>query len=102
MSRVLGRTDDMLIIRGVNVFPSEIERALLAIPELTPHYQLVVERPGRLDELTVQVEGTVEPAAVRRQLHGALGLSAQVEVVEPGRVPRSEGKALRVLDRRGA
>jgi phenylacetate-CoA ligase len=102
MSRVLGRTDDMLIIRGVNVFPSEIERALLAIPELTPHYQLVVERPGRLDELTVQVEGTVEPAAVRRQLHDTLGLSAQVEIVEPGRVPRSEGKALRVLDRRGA
>jgi phenylacetate-CoA ligase len=102
MSRVLGRTDDMLIIRGVNVFPSEIERALLAIPELTPHYQLVVERPGHLDELTVQVEGTVEPAAVRRQLHTVLGLTAQVETVEPGSVPRSEGKALRVLDRRGA
>ena len=60
MSRVVGRTDDMLIIRGVNVFPSEIERALLAIPELAPHYQLVVERPGHLDELTVQVEGAVE------------------------------------------
>jgi phenylacetate-CoA ligase len=102
MSRVLGRTDDMLIIRGVNVFPSEIERALLAIPELTPHYQLVVERPGHLDELTVQVEGTVDPAAVRRQLHNVLGLTAQVEVVDPGSVPRSEGKALRVLDRRSA
>ena len=60
MSRVLGRTDDMLIIRGVNVFPSEIERALLAIPELEPHYQLLVDRPGHLDELTVQVEGTVD------------------------------------------
>jgi phenylacetate-CoA ligase len=102
MSRVLGRTDDMLIIRGVNVFPSEIERALLAIPELTPHYQLVVERPGHLDELTVQVEGTVDPAAVRKQLHNVLGLTARVEIVEPGSVPRSEGKALRVLDRRGA
>ena len=101
MSRVLGRTDDMLIIRGVNVFPSEIERALLAIPELEPHYQLVVERPGRLDELTVQVEGTVEAASVRKQLHSVLGLSAQVEVVQPGSIPRSEGKALRVLDRRG-
>jgi phenylacetate-CoA ligase len=101
MSRVLGRTDDMLIIRGVNVFPSEIERALLAIPELAPHYQLVVERPGHLDELTVQVEGTVEAASVRRQLHSALGLSAQVEIVQPGSIPRSEGKALRVLDRRG-
>jgi phenylacetate-CoA ligase len=102
MSRVLGRTDDMLIIRGVNVFPSEIERALLAIPELTPHYQLVVERPGRLDELTVQVEGTIDPAAVRKQLHNVLGLSARVEIAEPGSVPRSEGKALRVLDRRSA
>jgi phenylacetate-CoA ligase len=101
MSRVVGRTDDMLIIRGVNVFPSEIERALLAIPELEPHYQLVVERPGRLDELTVQVEGTVEAASVRKQLHSVLGLSAQVEVVQPGSIPRSEGKALRVLDRRG-
>ena len=101
MSRVLGRTDDMLIIRGVNVFPSEIERALLAIPELTPHYQLVVERPGRLDELTVQVEGTVDSAAVGKQLHTALGLSARVEVVPPGSIARSEGKALRVLDRRG-
>jgi len=100
MSRVVGRTDDMLIIRGVNVFPSEIERALLALPELEPHYQLVVERPGRLDELTVQVEGTVEAAAVRKQLHSALGLSAQVEVVQRGSIPRSEGKALRVLDRR--
>ena len=102
MSRVVGRTDDMLIIRGVNVFPSEIERALLAIPELAPHYQLVVERPGHLDELTVQVEGSVDPAAVRAQLHSVLGLTARVEIVEPGSVPRSEGKALRVIDRRGA
>src|SRR5881394_1897895 len=101
MSRVVGRTDDMLIIRGVNVFPSEIERALLAIPELAPHYQLVVERPGRLDELTVQVEGAVEPALVRKQLHSVLGLTARVEVVQSGTIPRSEGKALRVLDRRG-
>jgi len=100
MSRVLGRTDDMLIIRGVNVFPSEIERALLAIPELAPHYQLVVERPGHLDELSVQVEGTVEAASVRKQLHSVLGLTAEVEVVQPGSIPRSEGKALRVLDRR--
>jgi phenylacetate-CoA ligase len=101
MSRVLGRTDDMLIIRGVNVFPSEVERALLAIPELAPHYQLVVERPGHLDELTVQVEGTAEAASVRMQLRSVLGLTAQVEIVQPGSIPRSEGKALRVVDRRG-
>jgi phenylacetate-CoA ligase len=102
MSRVLGRTDDMLIIRGVNVFPSEIERALLAIPELAPHYQLVVERPEHLDELTIQVEGTAAADAVREQLGSALGLTARVEVLAPGSVPRSEGKALRVLDRRSA
>ena len=100
MSRVLGRTDDMLIIRGVNVFPSEIERALLAVPELAPHYQLVVDRPGHLDELTVQVEGTVDATLVREQLESALGLTARVEVVPPGSIPRSEGKALRVLDQR--
>jgi phenylacetate-CoA ligase len=101
MSRVVGRTDDMLIIRGVNVFPSEIERVLLAIPELAPHYQLVVERPGHLDELTVEVEGSVEAAPVRKQLESALGVAARVEVVPPGSIPRSEGKALRVIDRRG-
>jgi phenylacetate-CoA ligase len=100
MSRVVGRTDDMLVIRGVNVFPSEIERVLLAVRGLGPHYQLVVERTGRLDELTVQVEGAVDAAPVREQLERALGLSARVEVVRPGTIPRSEGKALRVLDRR--
>jgi phenylacetate-CoA ligase len=100
MSRVKGRTDDMLIIRGVNVFPSEIERVLLGVAGLEPHYQLVVERIERLDELTVQVEGAVDPAPVREQLERALGLSARVEVVDPGSIPRSEGKALRVLDRR--
>ena len=102
MSRVVGRTDDMLIIRGVNVFPSEIERALLAVPELAPHYQLVVERPGHLDELTVKVEGTVDAAVVCEQLASVLGLTARVDVVPTGSVPRSEGKALRVVDRRDA
>jgi phenylacetate-CoA ligase len=100
MSRVKGRTDDMLVIRGVNVFPSEIERVLLGVGGLEPHYQLVVERSERLDELTVQVEGAIDPTTVREQLERALGLSARVEIVEPGSIPRSEGKALRVLDRR--
>jgi len=109
MSRVVGRTDDMLIIRGVNVFPSEIERTLLAIPELAPHYQLLVERPGHLDELTVEVElrpgepgGERLQALVEERLGRALGLTARVRVGTPGSVPRSEGKALRVLDRRTA
>jgi phenylacetate-CoA ligase len=100
MSRVIGRTDDMLIIRGVNVFPSEIERVLLGVPGLEPHYQLVVERPDRLDELTVQVEGELDAAPVQERLERALGLSARVEVVPPGSIPRSEGKALRVIDKR--
>jgi phenylacetate-CoA ligase len=100
MSRVIGRTDDMLVIRGVNVFPSEIERVLLGIAGLEPHYQLVVDRPDRLDELTVHVEGTLDAALVREQLERALGLSARVEVVASGAIARSEGKALRVIDRR--
>jgi phenylacetate-CoA ligase len=107
MSRVVGRTDDMLIIRGVNVFPSEIERALLAVPELAPHYLLVVDRPGHLDELTVQAElrdgepgGERLETFVEERLGRALGLTARVELLARGAVPRSEGKALRVLDRR--
>jgi phenylacetate-CoA ligase len=100
MSRIVGRSDDMLVIRGVNVFPSEVERVLLEQPGLAPHYQLVVERPEHLDVLTVQVEGKADPAVVRKRLERALGLGAVVEVVEPGTIPRSEGKALRVLDRR--
>jgi phenylacetate-CoA ligase len=108
MSRVVGRTDDMLIIRGVNVFPSEIERALLAIPELAPHYQLLVDRPAHLDELTVEAElregeqgGDRLQGFVEERLGRALGLTARVRLGAPGTVPRSEGKALRVVDRRG-
>ena len=100
MSRVVGRTDDMLVIRGVNVFPSEIERVLLGFDGVEPHYQLIIERDEHLDELTVQIEGNVDAAPVREKLERALGLSARVEVVEGGTIPRSEGKALRVLDRR--
>jgi phenylacetate-CoA ligase len=100
MSRIVGRTDDMLIIRGVNVFPSEVERVLLEIAGLEPHYQLVVDRPEHLDELTVQVEGDASAAEVRSRLSHALGVTARVEVVRTGSLPRSEGKALRVVDRR--
>jgi phenylacetate-CoA ligase len=100
MSRIVGRTDDMLIIRGVNVFPSEVERVLLGVDGLEPHYQLVVERPNRLDELTVEVEGHASEADVQTRLSHALGLTARVIVLPAGSLPRSEGKALRVRDLR--
>jgi len=100
MSRIVGRVDDMLIIRGINVFPSEVERVLLEIRGLEPHYQLVVERPHRLDELTVEVEGAAAADEVQRQLSHALGVTARVVVLPVGSLPRSEGKALRVKDMR--
>jgi phenylacetate-CoA ligase len=106
MSRIHGRVDDMLVVRGVNVFPSEVERVLLTLPELAPHYQLVLERPGRLDELTVEAEVREgEPAKelagrVEHALAQTLGLSGRVRLLAPQSIPRSEGKALRVLDRR--
>jgi phenylacetate-CoA ligase len=109
MARVTGRIDDMLIIRGVNVFPSDIETVLLRIPDFVPHYQIVIDRPRALDVLEVQVEsrdaeaaGTAAALARRaeRALRADLGLSAAVAVLPPGQIPRSEGKALRVIDRR--
>ncbi len=102
-----GRRDDMIIVRGVNVYPSNVEHALLSVPEAAPHYQLVVERDGAMDELTVQcepVDTNVDPAslrtAVERVLREHLGIRVRVDVLEPGAVPRSEGKAVRVVDRR--
>jgi len=117
MTKVKGRTDDMLIVRGVNVFPSEIERVVLEQRELAPHYQILLARDGALDQLTVHVE--VEPAAwsalgssidasgvrelsgrLRAELAATLALTADVQLGPPGTVPRSEGKAVRVVDRR--
>jgi phenylacetate-CoA ligase len=102
-----GRRDDMIIVRGVNVYPSNVEHALLTIPEAAPHYQVVVERTGAMDELTVQCEpatANVDPAmlrtAVERVLREQLGVRVHADVLEPGQVPRSEGKAVRVVDRR--
>jgi phenylacetate-CoA ligase len=107
MARVRGRRDDMLIIRGVNLYPSEIERILLGVGDVAPHYQLVVERPGALDELTVLCEPAhagVDPAALPARIQAALqaetGLTIGVQVLAAGAVPRSEGKAVRVVDRR--
>jgi phenylacetate-CoA ligase len=107
MAFVPGRLDDMLIIRGVNLYPSEVERVLLSQPGLSPHYQLVVERPSTLDELTVVCEPATGEADVEvlgrraaRALREATGLHIAVDIRPLGSVPRSEGKAVRVIDRR--
>ncbi len=111
MARIAGRTDDMLIIRGVNLFPTQIEELLLDIDGLTPHYQLEVMREGQLDQLTVHVECTDErcrEAGVRARLQQHLqhcikeriGVSTRVSVRDPGAIERSQGKARRVIDHR--
>jgi phenylacetate-CoA ligase len=113
MARVTGRTDDMLIIRGVNVFPSQIEELLLKQERLSPHYVLEVRRDGHLDDLDVLVERRPEipgplPVAARtalsqdveRLIKGYIGVTAKVHVVEPGTIQRSQGKAVRVIDKR--
>jgi phenylacetate-CoA ligase len=107
MARIKGRADDMLIIRGVNVFPTQVESALLRLPELTPNYRIVVTRAGTLDEAEVEVEvsaaadHTELKARAELLLRETIGCSLSVRLVEPGSVPRSEGgKLQRVLDRR--
>ena len=102
-----GRRDDMIIVRGVNVYPSNVEHALLSVPDAAPHYPLLVERKGTMDELTVQCEAAhpgVDPAVLRttveRVLREQLGIRVGADVLEHGQVPRSEGKAVRVVDRR--
>ncbi len=119
MSRVVGRTDDMLIVRGVNVYPSQVEAALVGLPHLSPHYQLVVSRERTLDELEVRVEvdpefhralGGLDPShervqalqrRVQESLYGVLGLHVRVALTAPGSLPRSEGgKLRRVVDLR--
>jgi phenylacetate-CoA ligase len=106
MEKIAGRTDDMLILRGVNVFPTQIEEQVLRVTGLTPHFEIELTRDGRLDEMTVRVErapgGDTEAAAHELQHHikSAIGVSAEVTVGEPGSLPRSEGKAKRVIDKR--
>jgi len=112
MGRVAGRSDDMLIIRGVNVFPSQIEEALLRVEGTTPHYLIEVDRPGTLDQVTVKVEIRAEMFSDRmdrmqalreriaREIHTVAGIRAEVDLVEPRRIERFAGKAKRVLDKR--
>lgn len=112
MSKVSGRTDDMLIIRGVNVFPSQIESVLLEIGDTAPHYQLIVDRVGTLDVLEILVEinrnifsdevKKLETLGkkIRNSIESTLGISAKITLVEPKTIERSVGKAKRVIDRR--
>lgn len=107
--RVTGRNDDMMIIRGVNVYPSQIEAVLVGFPHIAPHYQLVIQREGVLDTLGVEVEAEAGLAkthyaetagAVRQHIKSLVGVSCDVKVKQPGEVPRSQGKATRVRDLR--
>ncbi|HHW00076.1 MAG TPA: phenylacetate--CoA ligase [Clostridiaceae bacterium] len=112
MSKVTGRTDDMLIIRGVNVFPSQIESVLLEFSDIAPHYQLIVDRVGRLDVLEIWVEMNQKMFSdqvrkledverkITKEIESTLGISAKVKLVEPKSIERSEGKAKRVIDKR--
>ncbi len=112
MNRVSGRTDDMLIIRGVNVFPSQIESVLMEMDDVEPHYQLLVDREGTLDTLTVMVEVGEQifsdevkhlqdlERKISKNIKDYLGVSAKVKLVEPKAIARSEGKAIRVIDKR--
>lgn len=112
MSKVTGRSDDMLIIRGVNVYPSQIESVLLEVGLSAPYYQLIVDRVGTLDSLEVQVEMTPEMFSdkvkhieaienkIRYNIESTLGLSCKVRLVEPKTIERTEGKAKRVIDKR--
>jgi len=127
MARVFGRSDDMLIIRGVNVFPSQVESVLLMSPQVEPHYRLVVDRKGALDNLDVQVE--ISPSLyqevsqgilstddittftehetlvrlksnIQKNIKDIIGINTGVTFKEPGSIERSEGKAQRVIDLR--
>jgi len=109
MRKVTGRTDDMIILRGVNLFPTQIEELILGVDGLSAQFQCVLDRPGRLDQLTVRVEGRPDfPAELRvgaaagltRQIKNRIGVNVLVEVLEPESIERSVGKARRLLDHR--
>jgi len=107
--RITGRNDDMLIIRGVNVYPSQVEAVLVGLPNIAPHYQLVVERKGTLDHVTIEVEPNAGVAKetyaaiahdVVHHIKSMIGVTTDVIIKEPGQIPRSQGKAVRVRDLR--
>jgi phenylacetate-CoA ligase len=110
MEKVTGRSDDMMIVRGVNVFPTQIEEKLLTIPALSVHYQIILTREGRMDEMEIQVEARPEAndSIVRKDdarrleqiIKDTIGITAKVRVLDPGAIERSVGKAKRIIDRR--
>jgi phenylacetate-CoA ligase len=110
MEKVTGRSDDMIILRGVNVFPTQIEEALMACPGLAPHFQIELSRPGRMDQMQVMTEasntamGPEDRANAGRELAAAIkqsiGISVKIDVKDVGGVARSEGKAVRIVDNR--
>jgi phenylacetate-CoA ligase len=106
MVKVTGRSDDMMIVRGVNVFPTQIEELVLEQPDLTGHYQIELTREGRMDSMTVRVEarpdayGAAEGTPLAQAIKARIGVTAAVEVLPPGGIERSVGKARRVVDRR--
>jgi phenylacetate-CoA ligase len=112
MKRTMGRSDDMLIIKGVNVYPSQIEEVLVAIEGCEPHYQLVVDRVGALDTMEVRIEVTENiffdemrkqkefVEMVQKRIESMIGVGVLIKLVEPNSIPRFEGKATRVIDRR--
>jgi phenylacetate-CoA ligase len=109
MERITGRSDDLMIIRGVNVFPTQIEEHVLAEPALSPYFQCILRQPGRMVELTVLVEphermGSADAAVLARRLEHTIktriGTTCRVEVGEPGSIERSVGKARRIVDER--
>jgi phenylacetate-CoA ligase len=109
MEKIAARTDDMMIVRGVNVFPTQIEELILSISSLSAHYQLILSRDGRLDDLEVQVEARspsdlneacAHASALEHAMKAHIGISAKVSVLKPGEIERSLGKAKRVIDKR--
>ncbi len=109
MEKITGRSDDMLIIRGVNVYPTQVEELILKDQVLEPHYQLEITRPSNLDEMAVVVErsgsagaadGDAAGANLAHMIKSLIGVTAEVRVVPPGSIERSLGKAKRVVDKR--
>ena len=106
MDKVTGRSDDMIILRGVNVFPTQIEEQILSTEGLTPHFQIELSRRDRLDQMTVYVEALNNKNHIdlgnelSKKIKDIVGISAKVEIKSTGVVPRSEGKAVRIIDNR--